>query len=318
MLKSKTIFTIVKILVISLSFWYIAWKLYNYDQLSEILQAFQNFTLHSFLILLSLLFLVVVNWSLEAIKWKYLIRKLELIGFIKSMKGILSGISVSIFMINRVGEFGGRIFVLKKENRMAAIPSTMLGNICQFLVTIIAGGVAVSIWIKHQGSGHSQNILVRQYAAYFIFAFAGGVFWMLFELQKIKRFLLRFSLLKKYEVLLKTIDTYSTGELFFLIGVSTLRYLVFSIQFYLALKFFLIDIGFYNALVSIALTFLVMSIIPTFGAAEIGIRGSVALFFIGMFSSHSACIVSASVFLWIINLAVPAFIGSYFVMKLKV
>jgi hypothetical protein len=258
-----------------------------------------------------------VNWGLEAIKWKYLVRKLEKISSGLSFKAILSGISVSIFMINRVGEFGGRIFVLKKENRMAAIPATMLGNICQFLVTIIAGGIAVSIWIKHQGS-HTQNVLVRQYATYLIFALAGGIFWMLFELQKIKAFFMKFSFLKKYEDLLKTIDTYSTGELFLLIGLSAVRYLVFTIQFYLALKFFLVDIGFYNALVSIALTFLVMSVIPTFGAAEIGIRGSVALFFIGMFSSHTACIVSASVFLWIINLAIPAIIGSYFVMKLKV
>lgn len=315
--QRKTLFTIVKIFIIAVSFGYIIWKLFTYDKISEILQAFHDFTPQSFLILVILFSLMFVNWGIEAIKWKFLIKKLEIIRFSQSLKAILSGISVSIFMINRIGEFGGRIFVLQKENRMAAISPTILGNICQFLVTILAGGIAVSVWLKHQGS-YATNLLIRQYAIYFIFALAGGIFWLLFELQKIKTFLLKFSFLRKYEELFKTIDTYNTAELFLLIGLSAIRYLVFSIQFYLILKFFQIDIGFYNALVSIALTFLVMAVIPTIGLAELGIRGSVALFFIGMFSSQTACIVSAAVLLWIINLAIPAFIGSYFVMKLKV
>lgn len=317
MLKSKIFINIIRLLIILLTYGYIFWKLYNYERLSEIFTPFDNFSIHSFFLLLILFILMGINWGIESLKWKFLMKKIEQISFIQSLKGILAGITVSIFMINRIGEFSGRVFVLKKENRVAAVSSTFLGNISQFLVTIIAGGVAVSIWLKHQGA-QSQDMVIKQYASFFIFMVSAAILWVIFDLQRIKRYLMQLKFFKKYENLLKTIDSYNTGELFILLGASAARYLVFSIQFWISLKFFEVNINLFNAQVAIALTFLVMSAIPTAGAAEIGVRGSVALFFVGMFSTQTAGIVSASVFLWIINLAIPALIGSYYVMKLKV
>jgi hypothetical protein len=63
--------------------------------------------------------------------------------------------------------------------------------------------------------------------------------------------------------------------------------------------------------------YLAMAVIPTFALTEIGVRGSTAIFFIGLFSTNISGILSASIFLWIINLAVPAIIGSFLFSKSK-
>ena len=62
--------------------------------------------------LLIALALVLANWSVEAVKWKFLIQRLEPITFTASLKSILAGISASLVTPNRAGEFIGKLFFL--------------------------------------------------------------------------------------------------------------------------------------------------------------------------------------------------------------
>jgi hypothetical protein len=66
-----------------------------------------------------------------------------------------------------------------------------------------------------------------------------------------------------------------------------------------------------------ALTFLSMSVIPTIALTEIGVRGSVAIYFFGFLSENVIGIMTAAFTLWIINLVIPALIGTLFVYQLK-
>ena len=100
--------------------------------------------------------------------------------------------------------------------------------------------------------------------------------------------------------------------------ISFFRYLVFLTQFYLLLQVFGVNINIIPAFISIGLIFLTMSAIPTVTLAEIGIRGSVAIYFLGMFSDEIVGIVSTSIMLWIINLAIPALVGSLVFYKIKI
>ena len=67
----------------------------------------------------------------------------------------------------------------------------------------------------------------------------------------------------------------------------------------------------------IALTFFVTSAIPTFALTEIAVRSGVAIYFFGTISLAHTPILAASLFLWIVNLAIPALVGMAFVNKLK-
>ena len=62
---------------------------------------------------------------------------------------------------------------------------------------------------------------------------------------------------------------------------------------------------------------LVVSVIPTIAITEIGIRGSVAVFLFGLLSSNIVGILSATFVMWVINLLLPALLGTLFIFTLK-
>jgi hypothetical protein len=53
--------------------------------------------------------LMIVNWGIEARKWQYLIAPIYSISFARAFKAILSGVSFSVTMPNRIGEYLGRV-----------------------------------------------------------------------------------------------------------------------------------------------------------------------------------------------------------------
>jgi len=76
-----------------------------------------------------------------------------------------------------------------------------------------------------------------------------------------------------------------------------------------------VDIDLIQAIISITLTYLFLTLIPTTTLVELGVRGSLAIFFVGIFSENTLGIVLASIFIWIINIAIPAIVGSFFLLK---
>ena len=100
--------------------------------------------------------------------------------------------------------------------------------------------------------------------------------------------------------------------------LSIFRYSIFIVQFYLLIYFFGIELNFWSCAISSMLTFYIVTIIPTFSLSEIGIRGSIAVVFFGIFTNQYAEIISASTLLWITNVGIPALIGNVFVAGYKV
>ena len=123
--------------------WLLYKKLLAQDDLqlrwSQIKQSFSN------PVLWLAIALVPVNYGLEALKWQQLTKKLEQFSFLTAFKSVLAGCSVTMLTPNRVGEYGGRIMYVKEDNRIAAIPITMLGGISQLFLTIILGTVGLVI-----------------------------------------------------------------------------------------------------------------------------------------------------------------------------
>jgi len=74
------------------------------------------------------IFLMLVNWSFEALKWKTLIHHIQEISFFRAFRAILSGLSVSLAMNtpNGSGEYVGRILYVNEGNRIRAITLTFV------------------------------------------------------------------------------------------------------------------------------------------------------------------------------------------------
>jgi hypothetical protein len=127
-------------------------------------------------------------------------------------------------------------------------------------------------------------------------------------------------IIKKKKVLdeLSVIHTYNSGELIHVLLLSLCRYCLFAFQYYLLLRLFSLEVPLIDGLILISSIYFVMALVPSVALSELGIRGSVALFFFGNYfvscgiadDQMSFGIISASFLLWIINLAVPAIAGS--------
>jgi hypothetical protein len=133
------------------------------------------------------------------------------------------------------------------------------------------------------------------------------------------------SKLKKFRKHLAVFSDFRPRNMAYVIGMSFLRYIVFTIQFLVLLKFFSVPVPLFDGVIIISLIFFVLSIVPTITLTELGIRDSAAVYFFGIYFSHSGGmsdsiligILSAATLLWIINLAIPAVIGTFFVFRLK-
>ena len=89
-------------------------------------------------ILIVIVLMMFLNWFLEALKWQFLIKKIEEISFSRSVRAVFSGITVSAFTPNRVGEYGGRVFCLEKADRIQAVFITIIGSMAQLITTILS------------------------------------------------------------------------------------------------------------------------------------------------------------------------------------
>ncbi len=272
--------------------------------------------------------MMIINWSIEAVKWKLLIGKIEKVGFFKSFQGVLTGISISSFTPNRIGEFFGRAFILRQASHVEGILITVLGSMSQLLVTLLTGSAALLIFLPWclPEAVFSHGYLYFTILALILFLdiLLLGLFFNVSFLSTLKEKILRNGL-KKIRRFFRVFAFYNNRELAAVMLLSLLRYLIFSSQFYILLHLFDVPVPFFDALVLISLTYFIMAVIPTIALTELGIRGSVALYVFGLYlvriypdtTIFNLGVFSASTFLWLINLGIPALIGTVFVFRLQ-
>ena len=270
--------------------------------------------------------LMPVNLLLESRKWQYLMQKLETVSLGVSLKAVLAGISVSVFLPNRIGDYLGRVFVLKKADRLQATLATLLGSMAQLLTTLLFGMISLAFFLPQWIN--LSTTLNRWALTGLIFSLILAAAVLVFAYLNFAVFsdlLRRISgrLYNKIARYAEVFSWYAIKELLFVLWISILRYLVFSLQFYLFLHIFQVPIGYFQAMMVIGLIYLLMSIIPTIALSEIGVRGSVSLYVFGLFFNDSLTelmnrhIIAASSALWLLNLALPAIMGILFIFRLR-
>jgi uncharacterized membrane protein YbhN (UPF0104 family) len=325
----KTYNIIIRLTIIILAVYFLYNELFYRKDLASLSEAFGAFSKKdNFLLLLIItITLIPLNLILETIKWQFLISKLEKVSFWNAFKAVLTGISVSMFMPNRVGDYLGRIFILKKADRFQAILSTVLGSAAQLITTLLFGFVSIAVLFpQYYTSGDFAlwlyiGLLIVLLMAAFVIVFAYLEFAAFTDI--LKRLTGReYNRIKKYA---QVFSWYRSSDLLKVLLLSIMRYMVFSFQFFLMLKAFDVNVNYFQAMVLIGMVYLLMTIIPTVALTEIGIRGSVSIYVFetwlrlhNAFTDTSALgVVSASTSLWLFNLALPALTGIIFVFSLK-
>ncbi len=271
--------------------------------------------------LILVLVLMVLNWILESRKWQILVDPLEHVTLGRSFLAILSGLSLAVVTPNRIGEYAGRILYLKNIHKLRAITVTVVGSFSQLIVTIIAGICGLA-WDIHFTAGIGPHPLVSSFwekiSLFLLGILTVGCVILYFRLDLIVNLFVRFRFLRRLRTLVLILGRFSSRDLRRVLALSGLRYLVFSIQYLFLLRLFGVELIWWQGLAMISLIFLIMAIVPTIALAEVAIRGEVSLFFLGLLSSNTLGIASATVGIWFINLILPAILGSLLLLRVRV
>lgn len=260
------------------------------------------------------LILTVINWSLETVKWRLLVNRLDQISFFRAFLGILLGISFSLFTPNRLGEYGGRVLVLK-HHRIAAIVSTLIGSYSQIVANMSIGGFALIIFLWKYMHLHIYYIIAIS-SVYIILA--GFLFVSYFNIDIVSVLFKKYSVFKKISEYVEVVKQYSANDLKRLLILSVFRYGIYCMQFFLLLKVFKTGLKWIDGVVLIPNVFFVQGILPTMAIFDVSLRGQVAVQFISDFAQGEMFqVVAASLVLWFINLIVPSLIGGFFALFFK-
>ncbi len=324
----KTLDIATRLVIASLSVSYIFYRIYALP--ARQVNTFFEYVLNGdnvIYISIALIFLMVINWSIESLKWKWLISQAEEVGFLTAFGAVLGGLAVSVFTPNRVGEFMGRVFILKKTDPIKAILLTIIGSFSQLLVTVVLGTVAYLVFAPQYllsgifesrwlVSGFSLTLSIISLTAIFLY----------FNISVLHR--ISILIPEKYSARIKSsIDAMADCPrqlLFKTVLLSTVRYMVFSTQFFLAIRLMGLNFTVVQCMLVIPVIYLVLASIPTLALTEIGVRGSVSVFLFGLLTNSGVldagtvlAVVSSSTLIWLINIAVPSLAGVLVIFRLK-
>ncbi len=301
----KRLFLIFKAIVIICSYGYVAYRLYFDEQLRNTLFN-GNLETQNYLWLILAIALMPLNWGIETLKWKYLLRFTERVSFISAFASVFAGISVAVFTPNRTGEYFGRIWILRQRNRIAGVSLSIAGSFAQTAITLFAGTIAGWYWI----SVNYESQLTSQQQVVFatIIVIIGVLFYL--NIPFVAKKATKYWKNKYFLQFVGGLQKLNPRILSSALAISALRYFTFTLQFILLLIYFDAGLTLIEASLSIALLYSAMLLIPTITVAEPGIRSSLSLIIFGVFSTNEAGILSASLTLWLINLAAPALIGA--------
>jgi hypothetical protein len=272
---------------------------------------------HIFLIS-SILLLMFVNWALEALKWKLSVSVIYPVKFFQAFKAVLSGVSFSVTIPNRVGDYIGRVIYMPEGKRLKAIPLTIIGSVSQLLVTLVAGTIGLFFVKKRLIESGTADLLTFQFAIAGMLLVTAFLALFYFNIGVVEGLIEKWFRKSKYLYLIEAIRMFGMQRLVSLLLLSSGRYLIFMLQYILAFRLFDVHVSFLNLIAVMTVVFAALAIIPSIVLLELGIRGQVSLKLIGLFTANNLGIVFTSLSIWVINLVIPALAGSILMLSVKV
>ncbi len=290
-----------------------------YDSLALIKQAPFGEQAWKFWLVIILAF---VNWGLEARKWQVLMKTLQPLNYFVALKGVLSGVTLSLNTPNRIGEYGGRVLYVKEGNRLKSVSLSIAGSICQLTITVLmgCGGLIFLLNTDHANESAVMGLSffwlkvllsLSVFATLILLLFLFRLSWIIKLFEKIPAF-------SKYVQYISVLDEFTPKLLLRLLFLSLLRYLVFVIQYIFLLQVLQVEVSWQQGFWLIAILHLVMAIVPSFAIADLGIRGKFSTELLSLYSTNTIGILGTTFGIWFINLFIPALAGSFFIIRKRI
>lgn len=302
--KSKQLaFLLLKIAIVSVAFVFIYFQLQGKSN-GNWFSLFTDLTSHfSVSSLTVILVLSILNWTLETLKWQNLVSFFEKISFNEALQQTLSGLTISIFTPNGIGEYGAKVAYYPKDRTKQILLLNFLTNGIQMVFTTAFGiiGLTFISSLYFEVLPKDQLLII----ASVVFAIMAVLF--LLRNTKIFGVSLIDTLLK-----IKAIPTaiHSKNAL-----LGLVRYMVFCHQYYFILILLGSDLSYIITLNVLFSLYLLASLVPNLQALDVAIKGSIGMYLFGLFGVNEWIVLFAASVMWIFNYLLPSTIGSIFVLK---
>lgn len=266
------------------------------------------------------LFLMLINWMIEARKWQVLMAPLQYMSLSTSFKSVLAGVSLGVSTPNRVGEYGGRMLYIYEDVRLKSVSMSLLGNMSQLIITLLlgCGGLFIQKDIVYTACA-GYNI---SYNWFIIFNWMAVILTILvvvlyFRFGWIVSIATPIRFINKWLAKMNGLHGVSVTFLLRVLVLSAVRYVVFVCQYILMLQLMHVDLNITDAFWLITVLYLILAVIPSVTLLELGMRGMIAVLLFEGFSENTLGIYAASAGIWFVNLIIPAIAGGLLMPGLK-
>lgn len=304
---------VIKIAIGFASFYFIYYRLqgeFTPEKTTVISSAFAN--AGSYILLLACIIFIPINWGIESYKWQLITAPVEEVSFVTASKSVYAGLCVGNLAPGRATEFLAKILFFKINHRPTITLLHFANGMFQLAVTILFGLISVFVFYQEKISNENSAsvwigllcILLLSVFAFFILKFQSIQKWIV---KKFERSYGQHALPYKF----------SPQLISKLLGLSVIRYFVFTGQFILVIKLFYTEPISAEMIAGICIYFLLTTVLPMISVVEAAIRSAIALMIFSGSNISEIAIVLTAVILWILNIVVPSMIGYAVIVKEK-
>lgn len=277
-------------------------------RISDIINAINEAKFSLILITLALSF---VNLYLQFYKWK--ITTSTLLNENSNRKifySLFLGFSAAVFTPARIGEYFGRAIAFKDKSLLQVTLATLIDKLFPLLIVAFFGSIA-SILFIHFYYDVSFYLTVSLFIVLFVLFYFivllifNKNFWDNLLFNRIQRTKILSKYFDKISKLKNLDHKYSIKMIF----ISLLFYSCYLIQYVILVSAFSHHYEFIDYIWAGNLLMFSKTIIPPVSFGELGIREGASVFFIQQFGENASVGFNASIFLFIINVLLPALVG---------
>ncbi|NGM72740.1 hypothetical protein G5B32_05685 [Sphingobacterium sp. SGL-16] len=305
----------IKLTIVGLAFWFIYSKVSNQKNLLEFKDLINSvddtLIFGTVAIVLVLMF---CNWFFEIVKWQYIIRDVQKISFWTATKSLFCGLTWAIFTPNRIGEYGGRILLLKPDNRARGAVLMGVGLFAQLVLTSVFGALGIAWFVSTFLDTPSSVqfgiwVLAIIYGLAFVLLYF-NVHWIDYLVGKVR-------FMKTIQSFFDVLRDVTTNQLWNVLLLSLIRFIIFTSQYVILMVVILPELSLLPMVMMIFILFFVQSALPTMDIFDFSVRSFVASNLYGYITTQDIAVMAIVSFIWFVNLILPAFIGSVFVLNVN-
>jgi len=234
----------------------------------------------------------------------------------KILTSLFNGFSAGIITPLRVGEYFGRAIAFKNKSVVQVTVATLIDKFFPLMIVAFVGSVTslLFFYFYYNTSVYlTISLFIVLFTLFYFFAMLllSRRFWDSIFFSRIKKSTRFKSVLEKLRIL-KSLDR---KYFYRMTIVSLLFYLCFLLQLAILVSAFSHSYDFINYIWAGNLIMFAKTIIPPVSLGELGIREGASVYFLTQFGEAASTAFNASIFLFIINLLIPALVGLVLLLK---